>query len=96
MFKRLILVILFCCSAANAGTVATAVNTVGGIIVLTDVRCDGRKTLTAYTTNSRGNTMFGCWFIDENFVFIQWSDGDVRTYPIGIWTTTNQKKQEMY
>ena len=71
--------------AAHAGTVATMKNNAGGMIVLTDARCD-KKSLVVYANSDTGKTMFGCWFVDDNFVFIRWNDGEIKTYPFGDWT----------
>ena len=82
--KRLLLALLFACSA-QAGTVAAMKNNAGGLIVLTDIKCD-KKSLVVYANTGNGQTAFGCWFADDNFVFIRWNDGEVRTYPFSDWT----------
>lgn len=84
--KKLILILLLA-TAAHAETIATAQNDGGGIMVLTDIKCKDSKSLVAYSTTNNNKTLLGCWFLDDNFVFIIWNDGDVRTYPFGIWVT---------
>lgn len=82
--KKLLLILLLA-TTANADTIATAENNNGGLLVLTDVQCKEKKTLVAYSTNKNNQTLFGCWFLDDSFVFITWNDGDTRTYPFYIW-----------
>ena len=83
--KKLLLILLLATNL-HAETVATAQNDGGGILVLTNVKCNDKKSMVAYTTiTSSSKTLFGCWFVDDNFVFIAWSDGDTRTYPFYIW-----------
>lgn len=83
--KKLILSIFLVATTAGAGTVAMMKNNAGGVIVLTDVKCD-KKSNIVYANAGNGQTSFGCWFIDENFVFVRWNDGEVRTYPFSDWT----------
>lgn len=92
--RKLLATLILAAAPAFAGTVATATNNSGGILVLTDVKCEGKNTLVAYTTSSMGNTLFGCWFLDDNFVLISWADGDIRSYPFGIWVM--KKKNPTY
>ena len=82
--KRLLLALILV-GYAQAGTVAMMKNNAGGMIVLTDVKCD-KKSLVVYANADNGKTMFGCWFADDNFVFIRWNDGETRTYPLTDWT----------
>ena len=93
MTKTLILTLALLTGAAHSGTVATAGNKGGGIMVLTDVMCSGEKDLrVAYSTLDNNKTMMGCWTMDDNFIFIRWNDGDVRTYPFDIWDVKTKKK----
>ena len=82
--KKLLLALLLI-GSAQAGTVAAMKNNAGGVIVLTDLKCD-KTSMVVYANTDKGKTAFGCWFVDENFVFIRWSDGEVRTYPFSDWT----------
>ena len=81
-------------SHGDAGTVATSTNDAGGMMVLSDVKCSGERDLfVAYTVvPNSSKTLMGCWTMDDNFVFIRWNDGDVRTYPFGIWDIKTKKK----
>jgi len=55
----------------------------GGNISLTDMQCTTIKdTFIAYSNALNGKTILGCWASDDDNVFIKWSDGDLRTYPI--------------
>lgn len=80
---------------AKSETLATIKNKSGGQMVLTDVKCSSKPGLVAYSASPKGGTLFGCWFYDDQYVFITWSDGETRTYPKSGWyfpklgTTTN-------
>lgn len=82
---KLLLALALVTSTAGAGTVAMMKNSAGGVIVLTDVKCD-KKSLVAYANANTGKTMMGCWFADDNFVFIRWNDGEISTYPFTEWS----------
>lgn len=90
--KKLICSLALICSFAHADTVATAQNGGGGLIVLTNNKCSGREGMVAYTNDSTGRTTLGCWFPEDSFVFIGWNDGDVRTYPYGIFNVAKKGK----
>lgn len=83
--KGLFLALVFLVTTASAETVAFMKNNAGGVIVLTDQKCE-KKMYVTYANANNGQTMFGCWFADENFIFIRWSDGEVKTYPFHDWT----------
>lgn len=89
--KKLILILMLA-TAAHADTVATAQNNGGGLLVLTDIKCKDKKSMVAYSTLPNARTGVGCWFIDDNFVFILWDDNDLRTYPFEIWDTKRKGK----
>lgn len=82
----LLILFAFVTVEARAETFATQSNRAGGLIVLTTVKCSTRSGLVAYSTLPSGSTQFGCWFYDENFVHITYSDGDTRSYPKTGWT----------
>jgi len=64
----------------------------GGLISLTDTKCTTIKdTFIAYSNLPSGKSILGCWAADEDNVFIRWSDGDIRQYPIGSFAM--KKKQ---
>jgi hypothetical protein len=44
-------------------------------------------TFIAYSYLQNGKSIMGCWTTDNtDRVFIEWSDGDIRSYPIGMFT----------
>ena len=70
------------------GIIAEMPNQGGGNISLTDMKCTTIKdTFIAYSNLPNGQAMLGCWASDQDNVFIRWSDGDIRMYPIGAFTT---------
>jgi hypothetical protein len=59
----------------------------GGHISLTDIECTTIKnTFVAYSNLSNGKSILGCWASDEDNVFVRWSDGDIKAYPVGNFT----------
>lgn len=90
--KKLICTLALICSFAHADTVATAQNNGGGMIVLTNSKCTSREGMVAYTNDGTGRTTLGCWFPEDSFIFVAWNDGDVRTYPYGIFKVVNKGK----
>lgn len=93
--KKFVLMLALICTFSHAGTVATAVNNGGGMIVLTDNKCNHREGMIAYTNDNQGRTTLGCWFPEDTFVFIHWNDGDVRTYPYAIFNVKQKKGQSL-
>lgn len=80
MKRALVLSLALVAIPAIADIVAYTENNGGGQIILTDRKGYCRSGLLAYTRGSNQQTQFGCWSVAETFVFIQWSDGDTRTY----------------
>lgn len=78
---------------ARAGTIATLPNKAGGEIVLTDIKCKSMSGMVAYGTHPSGATQFGCWFVDDIFVHITWSNGETRSYSLknSGWILQNQR-----
>ncbi len=93
--KKFVLMLALICTFSHAGTVATALNIGGGLIVLTDDKCSGKEGLIAYTNDKTGRTTIGCWFPEDSFIFVRWSDGDIRTYPYEIFTVKQKKGQTL-
>lgn len=75
-----------------AGVIAEAPNKGGGGIALLDMECKTKPGLyIAYGYLKSGESMMGCWTTDNtDRVFIEWSDGDLRSYPV---TMFNLKKK---
>lgn len=82
----LILLFAFVTVEARAATVAESNNRAGGKMILTDLKCTSQRGLIAYSHMPDRPTLLGCWFIDDNYVFIEWSDGDLRTYQFSSFT----------
>jgi len=84
--KRLLLALALIATSSLANTIATSKNNAGGLFVLTDIRCKESKTFIAYTTVNGGATGFGCWFMDDQFVHIDWQKAGLMSYPIENWS----------
>ena len=84
----LIALLLILVSPVSAEILATLENEAGGKIVLTNTQVDACKNgFAAYATSPRGNTQWGCWFVDEDFVHITWlDDGNTRSYETSEFT----------
>lgn len=66
----------------------------GGNISLTDIKCTTVKdTYIAYSNLANGKSILGCWAADDDNVFVKWSDGDLRQYPIGNFRMKNNTSQ---
>lgn len=83
--KKLFFSFLIAINPTFADTVATATNSAGGMLVITDVPCSNKTGWHAYASSSSNSTMFGCWWSDQTMVHIVWSDNDVWSYPINSW-----------
>ena len=84
--KKLLALLLFC-GVCHAENIAYTGNNSGGYIVLTDSVCAKDKAMKfAFSTSSSGSTRSACWTADNLFVHIVWWDGDVRSYPINIFS----------
>lgn len=83
-FKTLLiaLALMLVTSFAQAATFALLQNKAGGQIRLTDnVSAQCTTGLVAYSTTPNQPALAGCWTYDAGLVLIEWSDGDVYTYP---------------
>ncbi len=90
--KKLLLCLLMAIGTAHAATVAESRNKGGGKMVLTDIKCSSQTGYVAYSVVPNQSTLGGCWFVDDQFVHIRWSDGDYRAYPIENWEIKQDKK----
>ena len=79
--KKILLSLSLVFSFCNAATIGISTNQVGGSVVLTDVPCKDKKTWLVYTTSPYSSTLFGCFFWDDSFIHVIWSDGTTRSYP---------------
>ena len=79
--------LLLSLNANAAGIIAEMPNDGGGYISLTDMKCTTIKdTFIAYSNLPNGKAVLGCWASDDDNVFVRWSDGDIRQYPIQFFT----------
>lgn len=88
----MVVLLLLSLSVHASGVIAEVQNNGGGSIALLDMECKTAPgTFVAYTYLKGGQSLLGCWTTDSSDrVFIQWSDGDLRSYPIGMF---NLKKK---
>ena len=79
--------LLLSLNASAAGIIAEMPNQGGGNISLTDIKCTTIKdTFIAYSNLPNNQSVLGCWASDDDHVFVRWSDGDIRQYPVGAFT----------
>jgi hypothetical protein len=90
---RKIFSLLLMASPAFAGIFAIG-QTETGIIVLTDVACESKKSFVAYTVNKQNETTFGCWLADDVMVHIFWDQSVIKSYPHGIWKLMPKEKDK--
>ena len=74
------------------GVIAEVINDIGGSIALTDIKCTTiAGTFVAYSYAKNGQSILGCWSSDDARVFVRWSDGDLRSYPIELFNLKQKK-----
>lgn len=84
--KKLLIALMLASSFAYADTAATTGNGNGGITVLTDIPCTQAGSFIVYAQNPKSSTFYGCWWSDDMMVHVTWQDGDIRSYPLSIFT----------
>lgn len=85
--------LLLSLNVSAAGVIAEVINDGGGSIALTDIKCTTiAGTFVAYSYIKNGQSMLGCWSSDDTRVFVRWSDGDLRSYPIEVFHLKKQQK----
>lgn len=73
-------------NTAEAAPLAYSRNELGGKIVLTDVKCTTGSGSVAYSTNPKGQSVFGCWVYDDVYVHILWNGtASPRAYDLSTW-----------
>lgn len=79
-------------AASEPKIIGSFPNRDGGEIVLSSEACrDQPQKRIAYLTSGGGKiTLFGCWNLIGEKVFIQYSDGDLYTYPVEGIVFTNE------
>lgn len=95
MKKLLVLIAAFIGTAYAAGEpaiIGSFPNKDGGEIVLSSELCKQETTRRiAYITSGGGRiTLFGCWQLIGEKVFIKYSDGDLFTYPVELIRFTEE------
>jgi hypothetical protein len=92
--KKLLLVLLFVATSANAAKWFEANNTGGGKIVLFTNKCEGKESgqmMLAYLPG--GKTVNGCWWFFGDKVHVIYKDGDTYTYdPNGFVMKSDEGK----
>ena len=84
--------LLLSLNAHARGVIAEVNNEGGGSIAITDMKCTTvPNTFIAYAYAENGRSMLGCWSSDDSRVFIRWSDGDLRSYPLDIFNLPQKK-----
>lgn len=98
--KKLIfaLTITFACSVNAQEVFATANNSDGGKIVLLVTKDDchtGRRGM--FATSPTGETSFGCWSLNGDFIRVKYRDGSVRMYALGpnYWELDPEYKKKV-
>lgn len=92
--KKLLTTVLLLLSlnVSAAGVIAEVINDGGGSIALTDIKCTTiAGTFVAYSYIQNGQSILGCWSSDDTRVFVRWSDGDIRSYPIEVFKLKQKK-----
>lgn len=84
--------LLLSLNAHASGVIAEVVNQGGGSIALTDIKCTTiANTFVVYSYLANGKSILGCWSSDDSRVFVFWSDGDVRSYPLDAFKLPKKK-----
>lgn len=93
--KKLLLTLLLAASAAHAEIIATMPNKAGGLIYLTNNVTDKCRPLRAMFANSKdGNSLWGCWFLDEVVIHVKWNEGGTSAFPVEAFTIVKKNKGE--
>jgi hypothetical protein len=98
--KTLIATIIatFSINFANAEAIAQSPNEGNGFIVLTNEVCKiGGKTFKelnrVYSYTARGDTLDGCFMLEDNTVVVVWESGSKKRYPASSFTLINRGSQ---
>lgn len=89
MKKLLIGLTLFCSAAVAADpTYYEAPMASGSKLTLTfnkTTQCNQYAGFVAYLRGASGKTLFGCWSLVNEEIMVVYQDGDVYTYPAGMF-----------
>ena len=93
MKKAMIAAMFFVASIAQSEIIATMPNKAGGMIYLTNNVTEKCKPMRAMFANSAsGNSIFGCWFLDEIVIHIKWDDSGTSAFPVEGFTLVKKSK----
>ena len=84
--NKLLIALLMLPALAQAEVIAITKNKGGGMIVLTNEACREAGYRLAYSQMDGMPTLLGCYGTDNQFIHIQWYDGELRSYPYNGWT----------
>jgi len=91
MKKLCVLLVALISSAAHADIFASARNEAGGEIVLLDSQGNCKSgSLQMFARTRGGSISTGCWFFDKPYVYVTYSDGDLRVYDGGGFTVADK------
>lgn len=96
MRAALILLAALLAGTAQAEVIASSENAAGGKILLTDAKGNCAQGRLVMITTKTGEYMTGCWSPYDDQVFVVYSDGESRLYPMTGFTlkrTATPQKQ---
>ena len=94
MKKILFAIALLLSLNSYADTLATLPNNAGGLMYFSDVQCDGKGSAwkVVYSTNSTGQTFWGCWFFLDSMIHVQWNSGKTSAFSANDVTLIKKDK----
>lgn len=91
MKKLLVVLLALASGAAHADIFAMAKNTAGGEIVLLTSQGNCKSGQLQMFARSGGGTISGgCWFFEKPYVYVTYSDGDLRVYDGAGFTVSDK------
>lgn len=88
--KHLILLAALLCGTAQAEVIASSDNNAGGKILLTDGKGHCTSGRLVMATVKTGEYMTGCWSAYDDQIFVVYTDGTSRLYPMEGFTVRRQ------
>jgi hypothetical protein len=93
--KKLLWALLLCVMPIHAEEIAWTRNSNGGLIVLTNDTCWSRGKSypdihQMYTVAGTGQTISGCYALENNYVRVIYEDGTEYRYPVGAFTVKSK------
>lgn len=96
--KHLALILAALCGVAQAGTMATLPNEVGGTINFTDAKCNTGNGFVVMSTHPNGRFITGCFFVMDEFVYTSYDGGGAnnqRVYKVDDLTLTEYGRNKL-